>query len=76
MMVTHNQALNIVKDMVKFSKEVEQERIRVNYKSPNDDNAYINYREGYYDACMDLLTNVLGYSPEEIEEMENEEKSN
>ncbi|MED4354464.1 hypothetical protein P9265_19495 [Schinkia azotoformans] len=76
MMVTHNQAFNIVKDMIKFSKEIDQERIRINYQSPDNDNAYITYREGYYDACLDFLTNVLNYSTEEIEEMENEEKSN
>ncbi|MEC1726949.1 hypothetical protein P9E34_19765 [Schinkia azotoformans] len=71
--VHHAQIQSIIKDMVKMSMEIDKERKRINYQSPDNDNAYITYREGYYDACIDFIT-TLGYSVNEIEEMENEVK--
>ncbi|MEC1772805.1 hypothetical protein [Schinkia azotoformans] len=76
MISVHNaQIQSIIKDMVKMSMEIDKERKRINYQSPNDDNSYITYREGYYDACLDFITS-LGYSVNEIEEMEKEVKLN
>lgn len=71
MLISHNQVLKVIEDMSKMSKEIDKERNRINYKGPEDDNSYIVYREGYYDACYDLLINLAGYSPEEIEELES-----
>jgi hypothetical protein len=66
MNISHQQVEALILVMIKMSKEVDDYRSLSNHK---EDDEYVGYREGYYDACLDILTN-LGYSVSEINEME------
>jgi hypothetical protein len=65
--LSFNQVERIVSEMVKAWNEVEEHRSRLDYTG---DDEYVGYREGLYDAYLDVLV-TLGYSVEEINEMES-----
>jgi hypothetical protein len=66
--LSFNQIERIVSDMVKAWNEVEEHRNQIDYVG---DDEYVGYREGLYDAYLDVLL-TLGYSVDEINEMESQ----
>jgi len=67
MNISFKQVENFVAEMVKAWNEVDQYRARHDYTG---DDEYVGYREGLYDAYLDVLL-TLGYSVDEINEMES-----
>lgn len=56
----------IIKEMVNASEEVDEYRNSIVY---NEDDEYVGYREGLYDAYLNVL-HTVGYSVSEITRME------
>jgi hypothetical protein len=65
--LSFNQVERMVSEMVKAWNEVDEHRNRQYYAG---DDEYVGYREGLYDAYLDVLL-TLGYSVDEINEIES-----